>query len=217
MESLTGQEMVAASDWAKWWDDNKKGFKCVDLNVAAAVQAEPDWPNLTEYADRGYGFTLKKPEGGGKFWKFAGPAEKDKERGQRAKIQFHDDKGLYWANCNVWFMKKVANIGNLEQFAEYFEKSWKEGVEGKPADFSDLSQPPKHEMRKLGGRDFMVITAKGMATAGFKQWDSCERRIYVFMPNPNSFVYFEAIVRNGAEDELKNALWTTLEGVTFTK
>lgn len=220
LTNLTNQEMATAADWQKWWDENKKTFKFPEPAEQEKAQAEPDWPNLQEYVDR-MGVTLKKP-GYGKFWAFLPPQEDDKKLGQRAKLAYRDNSGVIWANCNVWSMKKFPDIGTLDQFAARFEKQWGEGVDGRPAEFSEFSKSggaPKHEARKISGRDFYVISAKGLAhkDSGFKDWDSCERRIYVFMPNPNSFFYLEAIIRNGAEDELKKSFWDTIEGVQIKK
>jgi hypothetical protein len=199
LEQLTLQDMADAASWEKWWKENEKTFEFPDPNAA-----EVDYATLNEYTDRAYGFTLKKPAEG-KFWAFS----KYEEQGGRVTLGYRDDQSVLWARANVMVWKGNSDITNVEQFAAYYMKLWQE------KEFDKFSKEPVIEQRKIGGRDFTVITARGMGKDTWKNWEGVERRIYITRPNPSLFLYFECAIRTGAEEPLKAAFWKEIDGMTF--
>lgn len=203
LEKLTNETYADAASWEKWWKDvSKKGFTFPDPNVSA----EPDWATVNPYVDSGYGFTLKKPEVD-KFWGYA----KCEDKGGRVQLYNRDDKSMLWARCDAIIMKTWKEAGNAEQLAKYYENHYRETFEEK---FSAGGEPTTKPM-KIGGRDFLVVTAKGKAKGNWVNWDVCERRIYITMVNPTLFLYFSCAIRGGAEEPVKAAFWANMEQITF--
>lgn len=199
LESLTLQDMGDAATWEKWWKENEKTYEFPDAN-----QAEVDYATLTEYTDRAYGFTVKKPPEG-KFWAFA----KSEAQGGRVMLHYRDDQGVLWARMNAVVCKPWADVTTPETFAAYYDKLWQE------KEFSDFSKKPEIVAKKIGGRDFQAITARGLGADSWKNWESCERRVYITRVNPTLMLYFECVIRNGADDPLKASFWSTIEAMTF--
>jgi hypothetical protein len=199
LEGLTLQDLGDASPWEKWWKENEKTFEFPDPNAP-----EIDFATLAEYTDRAYGFTLKKPTEG-KFWQLA----KCEIDGGRVSLTYRDDQNVLWARLNVLVWKGSGEVTSVETFAQYYEKLWTE------KEFSDFSKKPSIEAKKIGGREFQMVSARGLGADSWKGWESCERRVYITRANPTLFLYFEAVIRNGAEDPLKAAFWNAIEGATF--
>ncbi|MCG3134850.1 MAG: hypothetical protein HMLKMBBP_02254 [Planctomycetes bacterium] len=208
LTALTMQDIADSGTWREWWEKEKKTFTFPDPNVK-----EVDPAGLSEFTDHAYGWTMKKPEHAD--WKF----EKFSEYGGRVMLHNTDEKNMLWARVRVYARKAQADTGGtIETFIKWFEKGWREGhnkEEG--AEFEEFSRQPAVEKKMIGGRELHVLSARGKGGGSWKWWSSCERRVYVFMPNKSLFVYWECVVNNAAEDPVKAALWQAVEGVTFKK
>lgn len=206
LQKLTGEEMPDAAAWDKWWKENEKTWQPPDPNA----NVEPDWATIQEYTDRAFHYVLKKPAAG-KYWMF----EKYDGAGGRVKLHYRDDKGFLWAQVRVASRKADNSTGStLESFAKWYEGFFRE-QEFEP-EFAKGGEPATAAM-KIGGRDFVKLSARGKGKGSWKLWESCERRIYVTQTSPGMFLYFEAAILNGTEDDIKAAYWAAIEGVTFTK
>lgn len=198
--ALTGEEIEDPAAWEKWWKENGKTFTFPDANAA-----EPDFATLTAYTDGAYGYTIKKPAD--KFWTF----QKCEVAGGRVTLVYKDDKSVLWARCNAITLKTWGEASNAAQFMAWFDKSFRND------DFEQFAKggEPKIEEKKIGGREFSVITARGLGKGSWKAWESCERRIYVTMVSTNRFLYFECAARAGAEDVNKQQFWAAMDGIAF--
>lgn len=206
LRALTLQDIADAATWRSWWEENKKTFTFPDPNVK-----EVDPAGLDAYTDQAYGWTMKKPDG--KDWVF----EKYSEYGGRLLLRNTDEKENLWARIRVYTHKVDSEVGsNPEQYCKYFEKSWREGINEAP-EFAQFSKEPVIEKKMIGGREFMVVGARGQGGGDWKWWSSVERRVYITMVNKSLFLYFECALNLGAEEPVKAALWQAVEGVTFKK
>lgn len=202
LERLTMQDMADHASWSKWWKENQKTFEFPDPNAP-----EPDFATLPAFTDRAYGFTITKPEG--KFWSFI----KSEINGGRVTLTNRDAEGMLWARMNAIVWKGNKDVASVEQFAKYYETLFRDkefeqfGKDGEPA----IAE------KKIGGRDFHVVGARGMGKGDWKAWESCERRVYITMANPGLFLYIECAIRSGADDATKAAFWGAVEGMTFKK
>lgn len=199
--ALTGEEIEDPAAWEKWWKENGKTFTFPDANAA-----EPDYAALPAFTDGAYGYTITRPAGD-KFWAF----QKCEVAGGRVTLVFKDEKTVLWARCNAMTVKTWGEASNVDQFMAWYDKAFRNDH------FEQFAKggEPKIEKKKIGGREFQVITARGLGKGPWKAWESCEARIYVSMVSTNRFLYFECLVRSGAEDTIKNQFWSILEGMTF--
>lgn len=208
LEDLTLQSIGDAKTWTEWWEANRKGFVFPDPNAP-----EVDVTKLTEFTDPAYGWTMKKPEGA--FWKF----EKQTEDGHRIEANFRDDKNVHWARVRAFVWKAYAEAPTPEAKVKQAVKFWTESTAERKAEFNGFSEghAPKIETRKIGGKEFWVVTARGIGDGGWKGWEGCERRIYVHQLNTSLLLYIDVVVRSGAEEDVKKAVFGAAEGVTFKK
>lgn len=202
LEKATNETYADSASWKDWWKAaSKKGYTFPDPNVSA----EPDWATVNPYVDSAYGFTLKKPEVD-KFWGFA----KCEDKGGRVQLFNKDESSMLWARCDAIVQKTWKDAGNAEQLAKYFENHYRETFDP----FSAGGEPAV-KAEKIGGRDFLVLSAKGKASGTWVNWDVCERRVYITMINPNLFLYFNCAIRGGAEEPVKAAFWKTMDELEF--
>lgn len=200
LQGLTLQDIGDHKTWMEWWEKNKKTFTFPDPN-----QAEVDPATLAEFTDQAYGWTIKKPEG--KFWTFVKPDY----AGGRITLTYKDETGLEWARLRVTTWKASTEAPNSGVQAQSWRETWEKD------EFSQFSKPCEIQTRKIGGRDFTILTARGVASGSWKAWEGCERRYYGFMPHSTQLLWFDLVVRSGAEDAVKQGLWGAMEGITFKK
>ena len=199
LQALTGEDLGEAAAWEKWWKESQKTFQFPDPN-----QAEVDPATLDEYPDRAYGFTIKKPKEG-KYWTFA----KCEQDGGRVALLYRDDQGVLWARMNAVAWKGSNDITSPESFAAWYVKQFQD------KEFDQFSKGPDIEKKTIGGREFHVVTARGVGKEAWKNWAACERRIYITRATPTTFVYFECAVLSGTEEPLKAAFWGAIEGMAW--
>jgi hypothetical protein len=202
LKTLTQQDMDDGASWTKWWKESAKTFEFPDPNAP-----EIDYATLTTYTDRAYGFTIKKPEPA--FWKF----KKNETPGGRVTLEYRDESGLEWARGLVLTWKGNNEITNLEQFGKFYETNFRDKEFEKFAKDGE----PKVEIKKIGGREVTVASARGLGKDVIKAWESCERRIYITQATPNLFLYVDCTIRSGAEEAVKTAFWNAFETMTFKK
>jgi hypothetical protein len=200
LTQLTGQDISDAGTWNSWWESNKKTFEFPDPNAA-----EVDPATLAEFVDKAYGWTMKKPEGKG--WTFA----KSDAGGARVRLVNMDESNLMWVRVDAITWKPSGEISNAKGLADFWVARWQKD------EFSEFTKQPVIEARKIGGKDFLVASAKGIAAGSWKNWEGCERRLYVHQVHPQLLLYFDAACRSGAEDPLKTAFWGAIEGIVFKK
>ena len=197
---LTGASADDSSAWRVWWAEHKASFK-----PAPPRAAEPDWALLEEFADDAFGFVLKKPVPPA-VWGF----ERCEAPGGRVRLRFQDAAGQQARVDAVGFKKgRYATAG---VFAQHVQEEWRKN------DYSDFfgGGEPAVSTQQIGGREFTVIKARGVGAGAWKDWDGCERRLYVTALDADTFLSFEAVVRVGFAETQKAALWAAVEAVTFT-
>ena len=201
LKSLTGAEHGDSVRWKRWWWENQKTFK-----FAVAEGPEPDWATLSEFTDDAYAFVLRKPAAG-KLWLF----EKCQFTGGRVRMKHNDPAGVP-AQLEVMTYPKGANA-NAAAFAATLDEAWRK------SEFSEFAADgePVVKSRKLAGREFAVITAKGIGSGTWSAWGDCERRTYVTIVGGDTILAFEGAVRAECDPVLKAAFWSGIEGVTFAR
>lgn len=198
LQNLTQLDIPTGAAWKEYWDKNAKTFVIPDPNAAPVDPA-----TLESYTDPAYGYTIKKPAQ--PQWTFA----EYKEGGGRITLQNIDPQGIWMARVRIRVLQKWAGVEDTAAYANYFAEEWKKN------DFSQISKGPTVEAKKIGGRDFHVVIARGIGGGSWANWGSCERRIYVYSPVKGTFVEFEAIAGSVAEDPVKAAGWDAIEKMTF--
>lgn len=206
LNKLTGQDLGDAATWEKWWDTNKKGFKFPD---ASKPEPEVDWASLKEYTDPGYGYTVKCPQGGG--WHF-----QPKDQYCRARINKVDEEKMEWGRVD-WQIHNTTTMtpNSYKGLADWYV------TKGLPDEIGEFtpSGEPKLEEKKMAGRDWLVVTAKGMAKGSRAAWGSMERRIYMtkcdYMGSPHLILVANIVARNGMEDADKKKLFESVENVAL--
>ena len=194
LEELTGQAIGDSTTWKEFWDDRRKTFEFPDPN---APKVDP--ATLDEWTDVAYGYTVKKPSGEG--WKFADPGNEF----ERMWLANEDSDELVMARVSFQLHNlSTQNPKTLKELAAWYEKDFAENR------LKDMREPPKVEERKIGGREFTVITGKGESGGNFAGWGAAEMRAYLTQVG-HIVVRFEGTCRLGAEPEVKEALWSAIE------
>lgn len=189
------QSIGDGKSWQEFWEKRRKTFEFPDPNAA-----EVDPATLEEWSDVAYGYTVKKPEGGA--WAF----KKTEFDAIRMRLEKLDEDELVMVRADF----QIHNLSSqspktIKELAEWYVKDFKE------ARFSDLrGQEPTLEERKIGGRDFWVVTAKGDSGGSYKGWGTAEMRAYLTQVG-HIVVRFEGTARLGAEPEDREALWNVFE------
>ena len=206
LNSLTGQDLGDGATWEKWWEGNKKTFKFPDPNKK---EAEVDWAALKEYTDPSYNYTVKCPQGGG--WHF-----QPKDQYCRARINKLDEEKVEWGRVD-WQIHNTTTMTptSLKGLADWYVTK---GLVDEISEFTPTGQP-KLEEKKMAGRDWLVVTAKGMGQGNRSGWGSMERRIYMtkcdYMGAPHLLLVANVVCRNGMEEEDKKKLFESVENVAL--
>lgn len=196
LKKITAADGGSVLDWKRWWFNNEKTFR--------PPTPEPDWANLEEYVDSWFGLTLKKPAVG-KSWGW----EKCPYTGGRARMRCTVTSELQACFDVITFPKDAH--ADAEAFAASALEQWK------GAEFSEFSEggQPELKKRRLGGREFAVLSAKGVGSSGWKDWNDCERRLYVTLAAPDTFLVIDAAARQVFNEAERTAFWASIEGMTF--
>jgi hypothetical protein len=214
LNEMTGQEIADVETWKKWWTDNKKTFKFPDRAVmgdpGGSAQPREDPSGLTEFVDPGYGFTIKRPTSAG--WIFALAPEKLTDCRVILRWAPPEDANFVQARAMVfvWNTKKPGPK-DLKDFAK-----WEiENVFNKEMTFPEEKKNPIETLvTKLSGMDCTILKAKGDGAGDSQGWGGLERRCYMVKIEHN-ILYIDCLVRLGAEQSVKDELWSCIEGVTF--
>jgi len=199
--ALTDQDPGDYAAWKKWWSENAKTFEFPkgdpkDRGLSLAT--------LPEWTDRRYGYTLTRPAAKG--WAFLADdafriaLAKTDAGGARTAFagwNYYDVAGSSFKETKdyvAWWM--------FQQFPEHEFAKYSPGGE------------PTQKPQKFAGRDWIVISAKGVTKDALANWGEAEHRVYVTR-FPERYVYAWAIVRASAGDEDKKATWDSVEGVLF--
>ena len=206
LNSLTGQDLGDGATWEKWWEGNKKTFKFPDPNKK---EPEVDWAALKEYSDPSYNYTVKCPQGGG--WHF-----QPKDQYCRARLNKLDEEKVEWGRVD-WQIHNTTTMTptSLKGLADWYM------TKGFADDFGEFTPTgqPKLEEKKMVGRDWLVVSAKGMGKGNRVGWGSMERRVYMtkfdYMGAPHLLLVANVTCRNGMEDEEKKKLFDSIENVVL--
>jgi hypothetical protein len=196
---LTGGDATNGPAWKSWWASHKATFKPEPVRAA-----EPEWAKLTEFEDDTYAFVLKRCAD--KRWAF----DKCPVATGRVRMECRG-AAVPAARVDVLTYPK-GTISSAAAFAQRLDAQWRK------SEFTDFfaDGEPKVTSKQIGGREFAVIAARGVAAGAWKDWDGCERRTYVTAAGAGAYLAFEAVVRTGAEESVRAALWAQIEGMTFT-
>jgi hypothetical protein len=201
--ALTDQDLGDYAAWRKWWSERGKTF---EFPGPAAVGADVDFAALTEWTDRRYGYTVKRPEAKG--WAFL-PGDKH----FRIQCLKTDDSGAGSAFAG-WNYYDVAG-SSFKDTDDYV--AWWMFKQFPDQEFEKYAPggAPAAEERKFAGRDWTVITAKGATKGAIANWGAVEHRVYV-TKFPDRFLYAWALVKTTATPEEKRQTWDFVEGVVFS-
>jgi hypothetical protein len=196
LKSLTGADASNLQAWRMWWWKNEKTFRF--------PPKEPNWATITAYTDEISGLTLKRPAGT-QPWAF----EKCPFFGGRGRLKWQDEASLN-ACVDVIGYPRGDHAGAPE-FAASVAETWRS------ADFSEFSEgyEPTVVARKIGGRAFSVLTARGVGNGSWSAWAECERRVYVATEGADAFLAIECAIRASVDEAVRNAFWANVEGSTF--
>jgi hypothetical protein len=196
LKALTGADGGAtALSWKTWWFRNGKTFRF--------AAPEPDWATLVEFQDELTGVVVRKPEAQG--WVF----ERSQYAGGRARAR-PEGEGEVQACLDVMTYPKGAFTGS-EAYVQFLDEEWRKR---EFAEFSEGGEPVVKTQR-IGGREFVVITAKGVGAGAWKDWFTCERRVYVTSAGAEGFLALEASARETCPEAKRTALWAALESIAF--
>lgn len=195
LEELTTQQIGDGKSWSEFWEKRRKSFVFPDPNAA-----EVDPATLDEWSDVAYGYTVKKPEGTG--WAF----KKTEWDAIRMRLEKMDEDELVMVRVDF----QIHNLSSqspktMKALAEWYVQDYKDNR------FSDLrGAEPTLEERKIGGREFLVVSAKGDSGGSYKGWGTAEMRAYLTQVE-HIVVRMEGTARLGAEPEDREALWKVIE------
>lgn len=212
LTQLTGKDLGDLEPWKKWWDENGKTFKfpLPRKDGAAPVVADPvaDPSALTEFKDEGYGYAMKKPQG--EDWKFFKPDYQGPRIGLMCLQTGSDSFNLARGYVSVHDPAKY-EPRDIKSFAK-----WAIDVVFKEQFMADEDRPAVISEITVGDTPWTVVTGKGLAAGVKANWGTIERRFY-FTPLGSNILYVDAFVRLGSDDELKDALWKSIETMTLPK
>ncbi len=201
LEELTGESIGDAQSWTEFWDNERKKFEFPDLNAP-----EVDPSTLDEWTDAAYGYTVKKPDGPG--WAF----KKTEWDAIRMRLEKADDDEMVLARVDF----QIHNLSSqspktIKELAEWYAQDFKDNR------FSDLrGKEPTIEERRIGGRDFWIISAKGDSGGSYRGWSTAEMRAYLTKVG-RIVVRMEGTARLGAEEADREALWNVIEKASWSK
>jgi hypothetical protein len=196
---LTGGDATSGASWRAWWASRKATFKS-----GPAPQPEPDWQHLAAFEDATCSFVLRKPAAAG--WEFS----KCPAAFGRVRLEFQGAK-VTAARLDISTAGK-GTLASAAAFAQRLEAQWRK------SEFGDFFRDgePKVAAQTIGGREFAVVSARGTASGGWKDWDGGERRTYVTSAGAGGYLVFDAIIRTGTDAAVRDALVAAIEGLTFT-
>jgi hypothetical protein len=206
LNELTGQDIGDATTWKKFWEEHKKGFQFPDPNKK---EETVDVSTLKEYTDPTYGYTIKRPEGGG--WHF-----QPKDEYCRIRLTNKDEQNVEWGRVD-WIIHNTTTQTpkDVKGLADWYVNT---GYKDEISEFTKEGSPAVTET-KIAGRPFLLATAKGMGKGNREGWQSMERRVYItkcdYMGAGHLILYASLVVRNGADEEIKKKLYAAVETMTL--
>jgi hypothetical protein len=211
MAEMTGKDAGAdVAAWRKWWTENGKTFAFPvpadpsDPAASAAPVAGASVPKGTEFKDDVYGYTVTRPDADG--WKFV-KADFDEPRMAMDCVSPDDPN---YIESRTYF-----SILNTAKYPPKDVKGMVEWIIATPIkeEIDAHDKAPEVKETKLGGVDWTVVTVKGEAIGRKSGFGTIERRFYVTKFDAY-ILRVDGFVRSGAEEEVKTALWKSLETIT---
>jgi len=210
LNELTGQDIGDSATWKKYWADHKKGFKFPD---PAKKDEVVDVSALKEYTDPTYGYTIKRPEGGG--WHF-----QPKDEYCRIRLCNKDEQNVEWGRID-WSIHNTTTQTpkDIKGLADWYVTKGLVDEIGEFATKDNKPILPALSEMKISGRDFLLVQAKGMGKGNREGWGSMERRIYMtkcdFMGAPHLILYANLVIRNGTEQDIKDKFYKAIEDMVI--
>jgi hypothetical protein len=201
LADATDQDLPDAVAWRKWWTEHAKTF----VFPKPDAQDDADVTTLTEWTDRRYGYTLKRPAGEG--WAFR-PGD------DQFRISvLETGAGGEWRAMAAWNVYRSigSNIKDVKGFADWWmTKQFPE----KEFEKYSAGGEPSAAARTFAGRDWTVVTARGMAKGSMANWGVMERRVYITRIDCG-YLYAWAVVKTTIPDEEKQRTWDVVEKAVF--
>jgi hypothetical protein len=201
--AVTDKDVGDYADWKKWWPEHSKGF---EFPKADAMDRQIDVTTLSQWTDTRYGYTVKRPDGKG--WTF-----KPEDAHFRIQLLKVEDGGA-WPAFVGWGIYSLAgsNIKDVKDYTDWWVKQQfpEHEIERYAADGE-----PTVEQKKFAGRDWTVITAKGIGKEALASWGAMEHRVY-FTKTDVRFIYAWAVVKTTTSPDDKQKTWDSVEGVGFS-
>jgi hypothetical protein len=194
--------------WKKWWAEHEKGFvfpEAGDPDAPAPAAVGPTIPPGAEFKDDAFGYSMKRPEADGWTWvkaDFDGP---------RVGLNYsapEDPKYL--------IARAYVSIYNTAKVPPKDVKGMTDWVLTKPIkeQMDTHDKAPTVTEQKFGGAEWTVVDARGDGIGVKSGWGTIERRFYL-VKFDTYMLWVDAFVRTGAEEDVKAALWKSIETITL--
>jgi hypothetical protein len=209
---LTGQTFPDVSAWRKWWAENGKSFKfptppepSADGSPAETKPAAPteDPSGLSEFKDAAFGWSVKKPEGDD--WKFFRPDW----AGARASLYFGTEAN---STARAYFVVHDPAKGDPKDLKSFGD--WATNGVLKDEFPDGPFKPAETTTKTIGGVEWTVVSARGLAGGAKSNWGSIEHRLYATKLDA-LLLYVDAYIRLSADAEEKETFWTFVESVAL--
>jgi hypothetical protein len=196
LADATDQDFPDTAAWRKWWTENARTFEFPKTDAVPV-----DVTTLTEWTDKRYGYTVKRPAGAG--WTFK-PGDTD------FRIQLlHTDAQNLWVSMVGWNVYRSAgsSLKDVDAFA-----GWWMTKQFPDKEFEKYGQggEPSAVPRTIGGREWTLVTARGLAKGSMSNRGAMERRVYITKID-SGYLYAWAVVKTTASDEEKRLTWEAAE------
>jgi hypothetical protein len=200
LAELTYLEIGDGKSWQNTWDKKRKNFEFPDPNAANVDPA-----TLSDWTDFAYGYKITKPEG--ETWTFCDAGVET----VRMRLESRDPKDeLVMARADFLIHNlSTQSPKSLKELAKWYEEQFREQR------ISQASKEPVIEEKKIGGREFLVVSARGDSGSYYSGWGTIEVRVYLTKVG-HIAVRMEGLVRLGAEEAEQKALWDAIESAEWT-
>lgn len=220
INELTGQDVEDLETFKKWWEEKRAKFEFTKKGAGgggaggagggdgASDTSNLDFASMKEFNDEAYGYLAKKPDDAG--WLF----EKADYKGPRIAMTYASPDDPAYRLARVYFSihdPKQYPPKDIKGFVEWAKTE----IYAKQMDTHDRPIEVR-DIALAGGVMATVTVGKGDGKDVKSSWGTMERRIY-FVQIGSKILWIDAFVRSGAEDEVKAALWKTVEATVVSK
>jgi hypothetical protein len=205
---ITGKDTVDIATTRKWWTENGKTFVFpdpTDPNAPEKPVVGATVPEGADYKDEAYGFSVKRPETEG--WSFMKP---DYD-GPRIALTYSAPGDPKYVLARAYI-----EVYNTVKNPPKDVKGLVEWVLAKPVKEQIDTHDKAPDVKEIKGATvaWTCVDAKGDGIGIKHGWGTIQRRFYL-VKFDIYMMWVDAFVRTGAEDDVKDALWKSIENITL--